>query len=116
MHERGHAEILTYPPVGLHGAVVDGFASGNEIACDLRMPISELQRIPRTKPIRAAGLNTGAFSPDPAPDDVVLVGVKIVVEAIVINVLPSMLREVGVFVFTASTRKSSLDMPGTLDR
>jgi hypothetical protein len=27
-----------------------------------------------------------------------------------------LLRDVGVFVFTASTRKSSLDAPGILDR
>jgi hypothetical protein len=77
------------------------------------MPVSELQRIPRAKPIRAPGLNAGAFPPDPAPDDVVPVNVKIVIEAIVTTI-----RREAVNTKHADVAQQwrGLDMPGTVRR
>jgi hypothetical protein len=79
------------------------------------MPISKLQSIARAEPISTLRPNALPLPPDPAPDDIVFVRVEIVVKAVVVDILAAVAARGRGFVFTASTRKSSLGTAGILD-
>ena len=74
-------------PIDFQRAVVHRFPVRNEILVDFGIPVPELEAIPRTKPVRAPGLNALALPPDPASEDVSFVRIKIVIELVEVNKL-----------------------------
>src|SRR5579863_5830320 len=76
----GDIHVLVHPPVKFYGAVVNCFASGDEVAGNGDVPVAELQIVARTEAVGAPALNARAVASNPAGDQVVLVGVEVMIK------------------------------------
>ena len=79
---------MAQPKVSLETKIILAGAVRDEVRRHPGIPIADLHRVFRCEPICAPGLNSPAFPSNPASDNVILVGVEVVVEKIVIDEVP----------------------------
>ena len=88
LYESLNFKVVAQPKVSLETKIILAGAVRDEVRRHPGIPIADLHRVFRCEPICAPGLNSPAFPSNPASDNVVLIGVKIVIEEIVINKVP----------------------------